>query len=627
MIKEKNGATQSLLESIVNNSDDAIISKTLDGIITSWNNASEKMFGYTSDEVVGKQISILIPAYLIHEEINIIKKIKAGERVEAYDTLRLKKDGMIIPVSIAVSPVKDEMGTIIGASKIARDITKQKLAERTLQLSLKETEDYKFALNESAIVAITDQKGVIKYVNDNFCKISKYSREELIGQDHRLINSGYHSKEFFTDLWQTIAKGEIWKGEIKNKAKDGVLYWVSTCIVPFLNSEGKPYQYLSIRIDITEKKAAEEALLDSEANLHLILDLVPQSIFAKDYNGKFLFVNKSFSELHGFDARNMIGKPIGETIPVADEIDGLLEADRAVIASGEVKVIPELKFTTYTGETRIFRTTKLPYLPAGKKHKAVLGIAEDITERKQAEAERAKMIDHIVQRNRDLEQFSYIVSHSLRAPVASLLGISALMEEGNLTAEDISFLIGSLVETAKKLDHVIIDLNDVTQLKHAKNQAKEDVFFSGLVNTIVAALYNPDKTDDISISTDFGEIDNFRTIYNYMHSIFYNLITNSVRYRKAGIPLICTIQSKVAGDYLELIFRDNGMGMDLTKSGNEVFDVYKRFHIGASEKKGMGLFMVKTHVETLGGKISVSSEVGEGTEFKIILPMFEIATA
>ncbi|MEB3180152.1 MAG: ATP-binding protein [Nostocaceae cyanobacterium] len=133
-----------------------------------------------------------------------------------------------------------------------------------LQETVHELSEIKFALDQAAIVAMTDRKGIIRYVNDTFCKISKYSREELIGKDHRVINSGYHSKEFFQDFWNTIRAGKIWKGEIKNKAKDGSEYWVSTTVVPFINESGKPYQYLAIRFDITERKLIEEALLKSQ---------------------------------------------------------------------------------------------------------------------------------------------------------------------------------------------------------------------------------------------------------------------------------------------------------------------------------------------------------------------------
>ncbi|MFC5712033.1 PAS domain-containing protein [Thalassorhabdus alkalitolerans] len=131
---------------------------------------------------------------------------------------------------------------------------------KALQHTLKELTDLKFALDESTIVAITDHKGKIIYVNDKFCEISKYKREEVLGKDHRIINSGYHSKEFMKGLWQTILSGNVWKGEIKNKAKDHTYYWVNTTIVPFLDENNKPYQFLAIRNEVTKLKKTEEEL-------------------------------------------------------------------------------------------------------------------------------------------------------------------------------------------------------------------------------------------------------------------------------------------------------------------------------------------------------------------------------
>jgi PAS domain S-box-containing protein len=264
-------AKAAYLAAIVESTHDAIISKDLNSVVTSWNPGAERLFGYSAAEMIGQPISRIIPADLQSEENRLDERLPSDGAVIHYETKRVAKDGRLIDVWLKLSPIKNGVGVIVGASKIARDVTESKKAYQAVRESLKEITDLKAALDEHAIVAIADRMGNITYVNDKFRAISQYSREELLGQNHRIINSGMHSKEFFHDLRRTSSGGRVWRGELRNRAKDGSFYWVDTTIVPFFDDQRKVHHYVSIRTDITERKRVEQALSDGQQGAQLAM--------------------------------------------------------------------------------------------------------------------------------------------------------------------------------------------------------------------------------------------------------------------------------------------------------------------------------------------------------------------
>ena len=387
------------LAAVVESSDDAIIGKTLDGTITSWNPGAVKLFGYSAAEAVGKSMRMLLPPERANEETEILTRIGRGEAVDHFETVRLRKDGQKIDISATISPIKNSQGAVVGASKIARDMTERKRAEEALKKSLATSEaalqelaDQKFALDQHAIVAITDVQGTITYVNDKFCAISQYSEDELIGQNHRILNSGHHSKEFFQEMYHAIANGKVWHGEIKNRAKDGSIYWVDTTIVPFVGADGKPRQYVAIRADITERKRVEqkvkESLAISEAALKELADqkfaLDQHAIVAvTDVQGTITYVNEKFCTISQYSEEELIGQN-HRILNSGHHPKEFFQQMYRTIANGMVWH-GEIKNRAKDGSIYWVDTTIVPAVSADGKPSQYVAIRADITERKRSE--------------------------------------------------------------------------------------------------------------------------------------------------------------------------------------------------------------------------------------------------
>ncbi len=394
---------------------------------------------------------------------------------------------------------------------------------------------------------------------------------------------------------------------------------------------------ISFALDIFEKtkkheeaeKALQKNFVEMEAatkEKSAILNTLPASIALLDNVGNIVKVNDNwihFGQSNGLqDSYQHISK---NYIDISNKSCGIdaIEGKQMSQGLGEILRGERDHFTLeypchsptekrwFKAEVRPIKNTLLP---------GAVVMHINITERKAAELERSKITSDLIQRNRDLEQFTYIISHNLRAPTANIIGLSKCLQDESLTLKERKEMMRGLASSATGLDTIIKDINSILQAKLELNEKKEIVSFYGLVTDITNSISKTIEQHNVRIVTDFLEVDEIFSLKVYMHSIFYNLISNSIKYRKLDEQPVIEISSKKESEKIMLSFKDNGLGIDLATKGDKVFGLYNRFHSHV-EGKGMGLFMVKTQVEAIGGKISIKSEPNKGTEMVIV---FEI---
>ncbi|MEH6764903.1 MAG: PAS domain S-box protein [Aequorivita antarctica] len=561
---------------------------------------------YTEAEMMGKEHFYFMETGEKEKALNSYERRKRGV-AENMEYKYRSKSGKLILTKISANPIFDDMGNFRGSLGMVSDITEKKHLEELLEKS-----------NRLARIGSWE----IDVINGTvfWSDITKEIREAEpdyipdLSTGIGFFTEGINKRIISDRVQECMDKGIPWDEELQFTTFKGNLKWIRT-IGEAVFTKGKCSKIYGSFQDITERKNAVEKVFLSESKLK-IAQLIAQ---VGSWEVAILTDEHSWSD----EFYRILGIH-EDVIPSRDAFLQFVHPDdRAMVSSFTNEAFSREEDSSF--HFRYIRENgELGYASSEWRFEFdsqgsplyIYGILRDLTKEKKAEIERLKMISDLVQRNKDLEQFSYIISHNLRSPVANIIGLTEELKD-DAHSEEIKMMLGeALSSDANRLENVIADLNTILQTKTEITERKEQVILSELAYNIELSISDLIKKEGVTILTDFTATDNFNTIKSYMQSIFYNLISNSIKYRQPTVNPLIEIRSRLSKNKLFIIFKDNGSGIDLERKGDQIFGLYKRFH-SDTEGKGMGLYMVKTQVETLGGKISVSSKVNKGTVFTI----------
>lgn len=603
------------LNKIMDSSLDVICAVDADGKFLKVSAASETVWGYKPEELIGKVIFNIV----YHEDLQktqlSARNVMQGNHLNHFQNRYVRKDGTLATIEWSARwDAEDQI-----RYGVARDVSERKRLEIAVENERQRFYDL-FSEAPTSMGVLSGPNHVFEIVNPLYLQL--IGKKDIIGKKVKevlpeavdqgfieLLDGVYKTGKTFSTSEMLIKLDTEGTGQLVDKYLN-FMYQAH-------RTEKDIDGILFFAVDVTEQVVLRQKIEESEAKLKEAQALLHIS------NWEIDLVTKTHTWSEEF--YNILGLSWKEIEPSAEAFLSLIHPEDFEF----VKSVVEKTFESFKADSFSARIKKrngnIVYIYSEWKFECdhnfkpirLFGIVQDITERKIAELERSKIVNDLLQRNRDLEQFTFIISHNLRAPTANIIGFTEYLQNETLTQQEQKEFLKGLASSALGLDTIIKDINSILQVKLEVNEKKEIISFSKLVNDILLSYGDLIEKHHVHVKSDFSEVDEIFSLKVYLHSIFYNLISNSIKYGKPDEKPLIEIKSKKENGKIILTFKDNGLGIDLKTKGDKVFGLYSRFHSHV-EGKGMGLFMVKTQVEAIGGKITIASELNKGTEFTVI---------
>jgi len=641
--QKRSRAARSYLAAIVESSEDAILSKNLDGVIQSCNARAEELFGYTAAELVNRSIRMLIPPDRQAEEDEILARIRRGERIEHFETIRLAKDGRPLQVSLSISPIRDSDGRIIGVAKLARDITEQKRIARELDA---QREWFRVTLGSigDAVIA-SDPDGRVTYMNEPAERVTGWTTNEAIGQP--LVDVFNIINEKTRKPVEHPAELVLRTGHIVGLAnhtvliaRDGVERPIADSAAPIRGADGRIIGVVLVFRDVTDARRAEEALAEQREWFETTLESIGDAVIATDVHGNVVFMNPIAEHLTGWRLAEAHGRSSTGVFNIVNE------NTRRTVQSPVTRVLADGTVVGLANHTVLIAAdgTECPIddsgAPIRSRDGRIVGVVlvfRDVTERRRGElerrdaalererlleAERAARAD-AERANRVKDEFVAMVSHELRTPLNAILGWTQLMVEPGVEPDVVTRGLDVIRRNTRLQTQLISDLLDMSRILSGK--LRLDIAQVDLASVVSDAIDTVQHNADHKRISIRRELDNAAGLIagdaGRIQQIVWNLLSNAIKFTAEGGQI--TVRLGKSGLDAAISVADTGVGIR-PEFLPQIFNRFQQADQSITRRfggLGLGLSIVKHLAELHGGTVRADSAgIGLGATFTVVLP-------